>query len=277
MKGQLVANAFTSSDTNPYFTAEDQPAEEPARRHRLAHRQPELPLRRSGGGARGAGVPRLERSGHSVPRQLRHGGLRHRRRRATSLPAIYETYRTVNRPSDRPTAAQVQAAIRNWKNQGFGIADITGPLRQRGELHRRQDHRGRLQQRGRDRRARQDHGGRGGPAEPGPGRHVPRVRQLRRRRRAQLGLVLSCSAPGSSSTGRWCSGAAGLLDRKARQRAGRCANRLDRAQTDLKYKSDNGYLSYSKGGEGSKQRELDRRRSPTSGAGATPSACGRIS
>jgi hypothetical protein len=48
--------------------------------------------------------------------------------------------------------------------------------------------------------------------------------------------------------------AAGLLDRNAAS-VQAVRDRLDRAQTDLKYKSDNGYLSYSKGGEGSNNED----------------------
>ena len=76
MKGQLVANAFTSSDTNPYFTPKTNPQKNLRGGTAWRTGNPNFRCAAPASGARGAGVSRLERGGHGVPRRLRHGGLR---------------------------------------------------------------------------------------------------------------------------------------------------------------------------------------------------------
>ena len=143
----------------------------------------------------------------------------------------------------------MQAAIRNWKNQGFGIADITGLF-----VHEANFTAGRTIEPGYN----------NGAGVAGRGKIMAGAAGLPNK--GQVGMYHefdSSDAGGVRSSASYVMfgarvilnwalvlGVAGLLDRKAAN-VQAMRERLDRAQIDLKYKSDHGYLSYSKGGEGS--------------------------
>ncbi len=243
MKAGLIATAFTSSDTNPYF---------------LAGQKPEKNLRgrpswRSGGpnfrvaALASVQTARVYFGGAAAVDAILNGfdhGAFEEDLRAAGLSNIAGTFR--DQPPPAPTGRQIEEAVRNWTNHGNHVADHRAMLVRGGRFTFNKT---------------VSTGLNDGAGVKGRGRMIAGQDGLPNRGvKGMANEFDTIDAKGKRSSASYVTHgyrvimnwlgvemANGTLDRRDPDvRA--LAAQIDIGVTDLIYKSENGYLSYAKGG-----------------------------
>lgn len=243
MKAGLIAAAFTSSDTNPYF---------------LAGQKPEKNLRgapswRSGSPNFRCAPPATVQTarvyfGGSAAVDAILNGYDHavfaEELRAAGLRNIAATFR--DQPPPAPTGMQIEDAVRNWTNHGNRVADHQAMLVKEGRFTFNKT---------------VSTGLNDGAGVKGRGKMIAGQDGLPNRgRKGMANEFDTVDGNGKRSSAsyvthgyrvimNWLSVemANGTLDRSAPE-VREMAAQIDIGVTDLIYKSENGYLSYAKGG-----------------------------
>jgi hypothetical protein len=250
MKAGLIAAAFTSSDTNPYF---------------LAGQKPEKNLR--GAPSWRSGSPNFRCAAPATVQTVRVyfggaaavdailNGYDHAaflaEIRAAGLGNIAKTFG--DRPPPAPAGRQIEDAIRNWANHGNHVADHQAMLVREGRFTFNKT---------------VNTGLNDGAGVKGRGRMIAGQDGLPNRgRKGMANEFDTVDGRGKRSSAsyvtkgyrvimNWLSVemANGTLDRHAPEIQALAAQ-IDIGVTDLIYKSENGYLSYAKGGPPSSNNE----------------------
>ena len=243
MKAGLIATAFTSSDTNPYF---------------LAGQKPEMNLRgrpswRSGGPNFRCTAPATVQTARvyfggaaavdAILNDFDYTAFAEEVR-AAGLSNVAGTFR--EQPPPAPTGRQIEDAVRNWANHGLGVADHQAMLVNEGRFTFNKTINTGLND---------------GAGVKGRGKMMAGQDGLPNRgRKGMANEFDTIDAKGKRSSASYVihgyrvimnwlgvEMANGTLDRRDPD-VQALAAQVDIGVTDLIYKSQNGYLSYAKGG-----------------------------
>lgn len=243
MKAGLVATAFTSSDTNPYLLAGQKPEKNLRGRQSWRSGAPNFrcaapatvqTARVYFGGAAAVDAILNGYDHAAFAEELRDAGLSN----------IAEAFG--DQPPPAPTGRQIEEAVRNWTNHGNSVADHQAMLVEEGRFTFNKT---------------VNTGLNDGAGVKGRGRMIAGQDGLPNRgRKGMANEFDTVDGKGKRSAASYVTNgyrvimnwlsvemANGTLDRAAPE-VRDLAARLDIGVTDLIYKSENGYLSYSKGG-----------------------------
>jgi hypothetical protein len=243
MKAGLIATAFTSSDTNPHF---------------LAGQKPEKNLR--GRQSWRSGAPNFRCAAPATVQTARVyfggtaavdailNGYDHaafaEELRAAGLSNVAATFR--DQPPPAPTGSQIEEAVRNWTSRGLGVADHQAMLVGEGRFTFNKT---------------VSTGLNDGAGVKGRGKMIAGQDGLPNRgRKGMANEFDTVDGKGKRSSASYVTSgyrvimnwlcvemANGTLDRSAPE-VRKMVEQIDIGVTDLIYKSENGYLSYAKGG-----------------------------